>query len=196
MCILIVVRDKFPTLDFLKLSESKNRDGGGIAYTSGEEVKWKKGLTADQIYKYKGKIPTPFIIHFRAAPIAAGALKGPEHCHPFPVTADVSLELEGKADKALAHNGSWTDFRNYVFKLCSATDKLYEGPATDTRGIAWLYYRLGDVFLQLLGQKVAVIESKKVKCFGVGWKSKDTLMVSNDPTGYLSVPKSEDAWAE
>lgn len=183
MCLLIVAKEKFPSPTLLKIAEEQNEHGGGIAWTEGKHVVYKKGLTADEIYNLRGQVSFPCIIHFRKSTVGKDD-KGLNH--PFPVQEDVSTALEGKAKKVLAHNGTWINWKEALFSFMNGNSGMYDHSkgSTDTRAMAWLYHQygsLGDLFLSLLNEKVAVLEPNKVKTFGSGWVEKEDLLLSNNP---------------
>lgn len=113
MCVAVVVdtRENIP-LKNLEAMEKSNPDGAGIAWVDGDNVHFRKGLTAAQIFEIQDGLPRPLFIHFR---IATRGAKIPELTHPFPVGMQSFLgELSGTAQTVFMHNGTWPEYRKYV----------------------------------------------------------------------------------
>jgi hypothetical protein len=161
MCVAILCPKEFPDYLDMKACEDANKDGGGVAWYVGKDrVRWKKGITADEIFDMiaAGEVTTPAMIHFRIATVG-GTSK--ELCHPFPINKSASLALEGEAPGALVHNGHWSFWGDKVLQSVLLNHgKLEDGPWSDSRAMAWLVKRYGVKMLDMLSgsQKVAVME--------------------------------------
>lgn len=166
MCLLIASNNAFPPIEVMTKAEASNGDGAGIAYIENNKVNWVKGLTAQDLLEFECKGP-PYIIHFRMASIGG---KRKELCHPFPITEKVELNLKGQAEAVLAHNGHWAGWRDKGIHILEKGMSIPSGPWSDTRMMAWLTYHFGLEFLDLLNEKVAVLNSKgNLEIFGDGW---------------------------
>lgn len=114
MCVAVVIESEAgPTLTELRLMESDNPHGAGMAWADGNVVRYRKGMTAGQCFALLKKIPRPALLHFR------WATHGPKVArltHPFPLgyRAITSTKLKGKAPAVLIHNGVWRDYEKYA----------------------------------------------------------------------------------
>lgn len=182
MCIILLCDEKLPTLEDLRKSEKTNKDGGGIAWIENDKVHWIKGITADQIYDLlqTGSIKKPFIVHFRIASI--GKIE-PSLCHPFPVEPNVSLEIEGMADKVLFHNGHWSEFSDTALKAVISSNKVFpEGSISDSRVLAWLASIYGESILNFIPShnRIAILDKDGIRYYGDSWKNHNGILCSND----------------
>lgn len=186
MCVIAICeQDKTrPTEDVLEAMWDSNNDGAGIAWQERKGVKYKKGLSFEEVRDLALTVPAPFVVHFRISSVGPTISK---LTHPFPVTADVSLDLSGTVEKVLFHNGTWSEWqkegRQAVF---NAGAKLPFGRWSDTRMMALLAHHYGDGVLDLIGEKVVTLGSggpKDIQLYGRGWSlwQKDgmNLLVSN-----------------
>lgn len=187
MCVIIIPQKRFPSLDMLLRAEKENPNGGGIAWVENGLVRWRKGLTAKEIYELgKGK-RFPLLIHFRLATVGGNS---PLLCHPFPISLSVSTKLEGSIKgEVLAHNGHWGEWRQCCLNtLIRRGGKFPAGPWSDSRAIAWLTHIYGTGFLNLIGEKVAVLSyTGKLKLFGEGWQEYEGVKLSD--TRHLNANK-------
>lgn len=113
MCVAVIVesQNRIPT-KYLEAMHKANDDGAGLAWISGDQIQYRKGLTWQEIDELQDKIPRPFLMHFR---IATRGAPIPELTHPFPIGMQAfSDDLVGLAPAVLIHNGTWSDFRRYV----------------------------------------------------------------------------------
>lgn len=171
MCIGIAAIKKFPSKEFLERSAEQNTHGAGVAWLEDGQVHWKKGIQKlEEVYEYEAKGP-PWLIHFRIATVGG---MNPYLCHPFPVTKSCSLDLEGKTDQVLIHNGHWALWRDTCIRSLERGDAVPAGPWSDTRAMAWLSSLYGTGLLELINEKVAVMKSNgEVDFFGDGWVNFD-----------------------
>jgi hypothetical protein len=131
-----------------------NDQGAGIAWREGKEVVWKKGLKLGEIQDLIANTPMPFCAHFRIASMGGPI---PQLTHPFPVSGDVSLELEGRTKgNVVFHNGHWSEWKKVCFEICTRRDvKPPTGNKwSDSRAISWLTHLYGTGFLSFLDEKV------------------------------------------
>ena len=182
MCVILACDEKTgkPTKQMLKDAELMNGDGGSIAWIHKDKVRWEKGIKAKQIYKIVKKIKLPFIIHFRIA--THGGVNKPL-CHPFPITEKVELNLSGKTDRVLFHNGIWSEYDEYALKaVINHKLKFLSGKISDSRTMAWLVFHFGKNILNLMGEgnKMALLTPKGIEYFGKGWVKVDKVYCSND----------------
>jgi len=179
MCLLIVYEDKFPTRRVLELGASRNPHGAGIAWVEDGKVKWKKGLKLEELFNYEDKTG-PGLVHFRLSTVGGD---NPLLCHPFPVSETAEVDLEGEADKVLAHNGHWMDWQKCVSNVVNRDKPLPPAPWSDTRGIAWLTSHYGDDWLDWLSEKVAVLDKNGIQPYGRGWHrdNENNLLLSYNP---------------
>lgn len=108
MCLLaIAFKNKINREDFDKIW-AENGDGVGYSKIVTKDGKktcfFKKGfMDKESAWAYQEHIDLPYTIHFRKSSIGAVT---PALCHPFIVSENSPLELEGYADKLLFMNGT------------------------------------------------------------------------------------------
>lgn len=172
MCVLIIAKNKLPSLSVLHDCEKDNNDGGGVAYRKNGLVHWHKGLSADEIYDLD--LPLPAIIHFRMTSIGETT---PELCHPFPISADVKLNIKGRTSgSVLFHNGHFSGWKDDLLQTVLAYKrKLPAGKWSDTRAIAYLAHYLGISYLNLAEGKFCVFTPTEIKTFGAFYKHEKCL---------------------
>ncbi len=189
MCVLVVARTTFPTLEQLKLMEKKNPDGGGMAWIEGGAVRWKKGLTAEQIFAQGSRLPLPVVIHFRMATVGGAKRR---LTHPFPITALSIPALEGVGDEVLFHNGHWADWKD-MWDRAIAAHRLpahFKGPMSDTRMMALLVGAYGEGIAEMLGlgwQKLVILSPAGPKTYGKfeDWKGLEVSNTHFDVCAYI-----------
>lgn len=162
MCLLIVGHKAMPEASLVRMAEEQNPHGGGIAWREGGRVRFHKGIDSNDILRIMDKIKPPVIVHFRIS--TAGGVC-PELTHPFPVTAQVGLELEGKTNAVIAHNGSLINWQQLVVNHLSPANKLPAGVWSDTRAMAWLAHIHGPDIFEFLGEKVAYMSGTELKVY-------------------------------
>jgi hypothetical protein len=158
---------RVPSLKELEHAEWLNDDGGGMAYRNddGKTIHYVKGLTAKVMLERAKKLKrSPLLLHFR---IASEGPEVDELAHPFPVSKDVPEDLEGDAEMVLAHNGTWTGWRDEVLRHALVLRvPVPAGPWSDSRAMAWLAAYMGIGYLQLLLQdKSGGCEAGKIAFF-------------------------------
>lgn len=166
----------------VKAGWEANDHGGGIAWREegdDQHVYFSKGLTLEEMIIHCAEKPLPYIAHFR---IASCGGRSPELTHPFPITPEVSLDLEGRAPAVLFHNGHWGNWKNVLVDMALKTG--YELPAnepwSDSRVMAFAAARVGLGFLSLIEERIAVLTPKSFYVLGTGWKTINGIHCSND----------------
>ena len=171
MCIILHCENDRPgTVELRRLART-NPDGAGIAYKTtpdSQSVTWHKGLTTDEAVTLAEKAPLPFALHFRIATHGGTSAK---LTHPFPVTDNVGLNLDGHAKMVVFHNGIWNGFKNFE----THTEHL-RGPSSDSRIIAWVLNKAGTKNRPAIAKKIAleagrllVVGDEGITRYGTGW---------------------------
>lgn len=179
MCVILTSAGKKCPMDWLDKAAKRNGDGQGIAWIEDNVVKWIKSKELKVIKDKFEEITGPYILHFR---IATQGGDGVKMCHPFPINAQASLELEGSAKAVLAHNGSNSRWKDEC-KAAVLRHKLEfpEGPWSDSRAFAWLAHHFGESLVELLDEKICILSAEKGSwMYGGGWKNEDGIYMSND----------------
>ena len=163
MCLLIISNNCRPDSKVLKAGEEQNPDGIGVAYRRKKSVFWKKGISMYELEDILETEKPPFIVHFRLA--SAGG-NHPGLCHPFPITKDFNLQLEGHADAVIAHNGHMKGWEHLALSTFIKTgEHIANGPWSDTRLMSWLVAHNGPNILSFLNEKVAYMTHSELKIF-------------------------------
>lgn len=180
MCVIILCEKEsgFPPLATLESAEKLNAHGGGIAWVENGKVRYQKGINAKEIFEITKQIQLPAIIHFRIASIGA---VNKELCHPFQISEDASTDIEGTCDGVLFHNGTWSEWNEYMMKAVIQTGSKIQGQWSDSRAMAWLTHKYDFEFLQLLdsSNKIAVLTKDGIRKFG-RYVEVDKNLCSND----------------
>lgn len=200
MCVILCCYDKYPTQKELEASELIDSHGAGVAWLDTVDgvkgVRWKKGLG---VYKGKGdtdcvtdlleRIGPPsqknqILIHFRNA--SQGGVSD-ALCHPFPLSKDASLALEGFCPAGvLAHNGTlsfWKKDLKDIAITAKGCLRLPDGAWSDSRSLAFLAANFGLGFLSVMDtvNKVAVLTPRGFQIWGDDWCTKGAgFMASNE----------------
>lgn len=114
MCVAVLVETtEGPTDAELFKMEDSNPHGAGLAWASGNLVRYKKGLTHKQVSALLKVIPRPALLHFRWATHGG---KARHLTHPFPLgeRALRSRKLNSAAPAVLIHNGVWHDYDKFI----------------------------------------------------------------------------------
>lgn len=185
MCVIIAGYKKKPDLEILEKCEHANAAGAGIAWVNKEGlVRYAKGLDAKGVNKILsglGESGRPYAVHFRLATVGS---ESKELCHPFPISAEVEEELNGKADAVLFHNGHFTDWNDMCLKHAVLNNvPPPDGEMSDSRALAWLVHRLGPSVLEYVrGNKFALLSNEGLRMYPhdmTGWVEKDGVFYSN-----------------
>ena len=174
MCVIFVVQEKRLEPDQVSDAFTANNAGGGVAWRSERVggkvpvVRWKKGLSLEEMCKACATLPIPYIAHFRI-PSTGG--EGKTLCHPFPVTPEVELELEGETPNyVLFHNGTWVPWKHELKQLLLAKGvKLPPGSWSDTRALALYTYHFGTNILDIMDEKAATLSPTDLQLYASGW---------------------------
>ncbi len=114
MCVAVVVETREgPTPLELWRMEDSNPHGAGLAWASGNLIRYRKGLTWKQVRDILPKIPRPALLHFRWATHGGRA----RHLsHPFPIgpRALTTRKLNSASKAVLIHNGVWTGYEHFA----------------------------------------------------------------------------------
>jgi hypothetical protein len=120
----------------------------------------------------------PFIMHFRAA--STGMSKSNLLCHPFEVTNESLLKLEGQAQQLLIHNGTLSGWK-ILLAACDIPDPIYM-ESSDTRALSIVLAKLSEWekqkrLLRMLQGRFVFINAndteKPFKVFGIFSDDKD-----------------------
>jgi hypothetical protein len=159
-----------------------NRDGGGVAWFVGNDVKYKKGFMKleqfeDFVFGNK-EIKPPFVLHFRIGTLGA---KIEEMTHPFLVSKSAlnPLEYHGKHG-ILFHNGHWSKAEDMLLQFClSNCVKLPMGEISDSRIIAFLSAHIGTGLLKWASGKFVFMKDGKIIRYGK-FENHTGILTSND----------------
>ena len=197
MCVIICCESEFPSLDTLKNAGVTNPHGGGIAWTTLERtIKYKKDIDAEEIHKIiHTEAQLPAIIHFRIASVGSVV---PELCHPFPISADVSLDLEGESTNVLFHNGTWREWDEVLMQSITSgkVSSIPSGAWSDSRCMALLAHTFGNNILNLIdsSNKIAILTPLGIIKYGNGWVNVANNNCSNNyfiPSPVKAVSKKD-----
>lgn len=158
MCVILACEDEKPSLDILESCECANADGAGIAWFDNTgKASYKKNMTAKELDAFITDLPLPYVIHFRLASVGG---KNPLLTHPFEVSIDSPLRLEGSADKLLVHNGHINDWDMYLAAAGIDTPED-KSPMSDSRAIAMIISKNNEKFLDKLRGNYVLIDATK-----------------------------------
>ena len=207
MCVILLCEDGVrPTDEILAKCHERNKYGVGAAWRETDAngrtvVRWRKGMDLDDIIALTPTLPFPFIIHFRYP--SANTSMRKEATHPFPVSADVPLELEGIFDgPVLFHNGFWGEWRARILEAAIRSGaKIPTDSWTDSRALAWMGYHYGPGFFELINEKIAIIDPYSVELFGEfgtngGWRKEDDIWYSNGDWKHERVVYGPSGWMQ
>jgi len=180
MCLIIVAESERPDQTMLEKAARANPHGAGIAYFWHGKVRICRSLKASDIIEKALLAPLPFLVHFRLASAGEVCLS---LCHPFPVETYPRGNSELVVQKALAHNGHWSEWESYLhlLRVLGVLKQHRTGPWSDTRLLASLTRILGEEacrkFYTSAG-RVAVIGDRRIRLFG-DWHKEGGLWYSN-----------------
>lgn len=109
MCVAAVIF-KPVSLQYLQHMENDNPHGAGVAWQSGDQIQFHKGLKAAEIHAMQetGTMTYPYLLHFRWATHGG---RVPELTHPFPTGVRALMgEIAGSAPEVVIHNGTWSGY--------------------------------------------------------------------------------------
>lgn len=177
MCVIAIADEVRPTDEQVGKMFDVNPAGAGIAWREKGVVRWKKGLELDEVTELCAKVPMPYVVHFRIPSVGG---KTPFLCHPFPVTPEVPLELQGTTKGfVLFHNGHWGRWRESTLEAAVRSNtKVPGGKWSDTRAMAFHAHIYGSGILEMIDEKSVMFGPDKVEVFGA-WSKEGGLWVSN-----------------
>lgn len=113
MCVAVLVESDAPSMVEMWHMDSDNPHGIGIAWASGDIIRYRKGISWMDAYNALEKLPRPCLLHFRWATHGGRARR---LAHPFPLgpKAVTSRKLNGGAKAVLIHNGTWDDYTKFI----------------------------------------------------------------------------------
>jgi hypothetical protein len=157
MCVIFACTTEWPSWKILERGAEKNPHGAGIAWIDykDKKVRWVKGLKSSDTKGMEAEMKKvkqfPAFIHYRTASV--GGIT-PDLTHPFPLTHDSSLSMEGEAGSILMHNGHWHNWKD-TMKEFALRHRLHipEGVWSDSRAMAWIASYLGETILPFLDDK-------------------------------------------
>lgn len=186
MCIIVTKDKGVRPLDYkiLRTCFAENPDGAGFMVAQGGAVKIHKGYATFDEFKAAftpyNKKENAVVCHFR---IRTHGKKGPEMCHPFPLTRKTKRlrKRETTADVGVAHNGmiTWIDGDNDLSDTALFTrdylTRIITGPD---------FYRdtkTGDIIEALLsGDRLAVMTGDgHIQRYG-SWEMEKGVYYSNE----------------
>jgi hypothetical protein len=174
MCVILVCPAHVrPDRATLQACHAANPHGAGVAWREDGQVRWFKGLAADDVEILLPQLPGELVIHFRWASVGEVT---PKLCHPFPVSAKASTRLSGHARAVLFHNGTWTDWRETLRRMPG--QRRPDGLLSDSRVAASLVDLCGIGTLPRLPGRWVFFERDFTECFG-NWESYQGMRASN-----------------
>lgn len=205
MCVIAVAATERVTAEMAAKMNAANPHGAGIAWRDVDEdgktpvVAWKKGLSLEEVTELCEKLPMPYVVHFRV-PSCGGPSK--LLTHPFPVTKDVPLMLEGTTTgMVLFHNGHWSKYKDAMLEASiRSNNALPVGKWSDSRAMAWMAAHFGIGMLEFIDEKTVVFGPTDIELFKTdGWdKVGKGIWVSNKywenerVQGFTKAPASTD----
>ena len=180
MCVITICKNKRELPENLRQMAIDNPDGTGVIWYTKEGVAtYKKGLTIKEVIELNKVLPFPYAFHFRITTVGTNKLL----THPYEVTPESKLRMDGQADALLMHNGHWSDWNDAVLEhaINSGVD-CPDGDWSDSRAMAHLGGSIGTNMLKMLtGQKIAIFrKDRKITILGSGWEMADKgIMYSN-----------------
>lgn len=169
--------------DILEVMIERNPDGVGVAYNTGREVVFKKGLQdADEVLAYIDRHRAKMHYCVFHARIATSGGVSAEKCHPYPLTADLRQlnATHGTTRGAVCfHNGMLSvnieqglnDTQSFI------KNDLARLNAIDGRGVKSGKY---DELIKLAtrGSRFVIMYPEGLKCYGE-WETEDGVLYSN-----------------
>ena len=179
MCVIAIYRAKREKNENLRMMAIDNPDGTGAIWYNKEGIPcYKKGLTINQVLEMNKTLPMPYAFHFRITTVGHNKLL----THPYEVTKESKLAMEGSADQLLMHNGHWSDWNEAILNnaLCTGVNPP-DGDWSDSRAMAYLGGQVGTNVLKMLtGQKIALFKKgRSIQVLGAGWSNEKEILYSN-----------------
>lgn len=190
MCIAAKINAPI-SFEYLISMQANNPDGAGVAWVVDGKLRFKRGLTAEQIFSMQegGELTLPYLLHFRWA---THGTKIPQLTHPFPIGARAFHgELEGEAESVLIHNGTWPDYKEWLDVAAKADPEILIDSVSDTCIAAFLMQDLPELADELpWASAVASVGEDGlifVKLHGLSW----TTYGPNDYSNLQWLPGKE-----
>lgn len=131
MCVIIASETDRPSAESLESCAAQNRDGQGFSWVENGRVRWKKGVSVDELIHLSDNKPLPHVSHFRLATAGNSSLA---LTHPFPLERIPDTNLNGSAKRVLFHNGHWMGWKGAYDSLGVSRRKVDRW--SDTRVLA------------------------------------------------------------
>ncbi len=151
MCVIIASPSgRKPDFEIFEDAASTNRDGIGLAWKDKDKILFKKGTTLEELRKLmEDTVKEAWVAHFRIATVGD---KTGELTHPFIVSNDSPLLLEGEAKSVLFQNGTFSRWEDDLLKACAHSGvRIPDGDWSDSRASAVLVSIYGRNILRFLG---------------------------------------------
>jgi predicted glutamine amidotransferase len=182
MCVILICKTAKPEADVLARCSLANPDGCGIAWFKDNSTYYKKGMSLVELNNFISVLELPFVIHFRAASCGG---KDMFLTHPFPITLESELALQGNASKLLFHNGHVKDYE--LLLSCCDIETQSNELMSDTRAIAKILAKNNNTnFLSKLNGKWVVMDSENnnIITYGNFEKEYNNLGIEFSNTGW------------
>lgn len=166
MCVVLICESEKPSLEILTQCKNANSHGIGITWLNeNNKAEYKKGIELDELYKLTLKLELPFVIHLRLASCGG---QSELLCHPFEITRESQLRLQGECDKTLVHNGHIHEYERLLAAAGIYIEKNENNPMSDSRAIAMIASNNNEKFLHYLTGNFVIVDSleKKIRMFG------------------------------
>jgi len=169
-----------------------NSDGVGLAWIEGKKVHYKKGFMKMKEF-ISWYLPRAYelglhVVHFR---LKSAGEEVQELTHPFPITDHFNLSLEGFSDAVLFHNGTVSDYKEYLILLSLIKGVKIPRYYSDSSVMAVLVHYVGENILHEGHNRFAILRPDGVKLFG-SWRSENGILLSSYRYGYTYWKKEDD----
>lgn len=151
----------------LQACHDANPHGAGVAFRRGGRVVWQKTNSVREVKRIADAATGDVVIHFRIASVGGVC---DDLRHPFPVSAEASLDASGEADSVLFQNGTWVDWRSALAEYERDGGEVPGGEMSDARAAAVLVAAYGEKILSDAGPSRWVIFGDTTKFFGKWFK--------------------------
>lgn len=204
MCVIAVCGEgKKLTKEIFDKCYDHNDHGAGFAWIANGKIHFAKGFMEQKLaWKvYERLCEYPHVAHFR---LASAGKKCPELTHPFIVSPDSPIKLNGQGDfSVLFHNGTVSDWKSINWLISVKRGSSPKGEVSDSRVMAMAVAMCGDDNLSLDSGKFVIASPDGFKRFGTtsagkdDWDEDGGIFFSNSfyKTSYVRWDKSDD-WNE